>query len=230
LVRGARKSPRPRRRRWLQRRGRLLAGAGLGIAAGAAAAIAGASPPAAALTGWNLGALVYLALSWRLFLRAREAEVRRRAAEEDESRGGVLALVIAAMVASVAAIVWLLMTSRSAAAIERQAAPAMAVATLVISWLTLQTVFVLHYAHRHFAAEERKGEEGGFGFPGEPARTYQDFVYLSFCIGATFQVSDPEVRRSSLRNLVAAHSAIAYFYNTAILALGINIVAGLIGR
>jgi uncharacterized membrane protein len=107
----------------------------------------------------------------------------------------------------------------------------MAVATLISSWLAMQTIFVLHYAHRHFAGPATNGSvAGGFEFAGEPARTYQDFVYLSFGIGAAFQVSDVGVRRTELRNLVAAHSAIAYFYNTAILALGINIVAGLIGR
>lgn len=212
------------------RRGRLLIGLAAGLLASGAASLAGASLPTAGLAGWNLGAAIYIVLSWRLFLRAEEAEVRKRAAEEDETRGAILVMVVAAVAASLAAIVWLLATVRSASPLERETAPAMAILTLVVSWLAMQTIFVLHYAHRHFAAPERDGSARGFGFPGEPARTYRDFIYLSFCIGATFQVSDPEVRRSALRNLVAAHSALAYFYNTAILALGINIVAGLIGR
>jgi uncharacterized membrane protein len=214
------------------RRLRFLVGGLTGAAAGIGAAAIGASPPSVALTCWNLGALVYLALTWRLLLSAGEDEVRKRAAEEDETRFGILVIVIGAIVASLAAIVMLLMQVKSGAGgLERAVAPALAVVTLVVSWLMLQTVFVLHYAHRHFADRNRDGShDGGFDFPGEPARTYRDFVYLSLCIGATFQVSDPDVTRSSLRNLVAAHSAVAYFYNTAILALGINIVAGLIGH
>jgi uncharacterized membrane protein len=213
------------------RRGRLLAGLGAGLLAGAAAALAGASPPAMGLAAWNVGALVYVWLSWRLFLRAGEEEVRRRAAEADETRGAILAMVVAAIVASLAAIVWLLMTAKSAAPLERDGAPAVAILTLVVSWFTMQTIFVLHYAHRHFADPEADGSiVGGFKFAGEPAKSYRDFIYLSLGIGAAFQVSDIGVTRSELRNLVAAHSALAYFYNTAILALGINIVAGLTGR
>lgn len=213
------------------RRFRLLIGAVCGAAAGIAFRLAGGSDPTAFLAGWNLGAAVYLALSWRLILSADEAEVRRRAAEEDETRFGVVAIVVAAIVASLAAIVMMLMRTKTGEGWERAVAPGLAFLTLVASWLVMQTVFVMHYAHRHFGDRDRDGAgDGGFEFPGEPASTYRDFVYLSLCIGATFQVSDPQVMRSKLRNLVAAHSAMAYFYNTAILALGINIVAGLIGR
>lgn len=215
----------------MARRGRLLLGAVIGLATGAVAALAGASPPAASLAGWNIGSLVYVGLSWRLFLRAGEEEVRRRAAEEDETRSAILLMVVAAVVASLAAIVWLLVTAKSASPLERDAAPAMAVVTLVVSWFAMQTIFVLHYAHRHFADPEADGTiAGGFKFAGQPAKSYQDFIYLSLGIGAAFQVSDIGVTRPELRNLVAAHSALAYFYNTAILALGINIVAGLVGR
>ena len=56
-----------------------------------------------------------------------------------------------------------------------------------------------------------------------------DFAYLAFSVGATFQVSDNSVLTLPLRKLVTAHAATAYFYNTAILALGINIIASLIG-
>ena len=57
-----------------------------------------------------------------------------------------------------------------------------------------------------------------------------DFVYLAFCVGATAQISDPSVATTRLRNLVTTHAAIAFFYNTTVLALGINILAGLIGH
>lgn len=213
------------------RRARFLTGAGLALVAGLGAAAAGASPPGAALVGWNLGALAYVALSWRLFLHAEEADVRMRAAEQDETRSAIFVMVVAAVIASLAAIVWLLATAKSATPPERSMAPLVAVVTLVISWVAMQTIFVLHYAHRHFADPEADGTiVGGFKFAGDPATTYRDFIYLSFGIGAAFQVSDIGVTRSDLRNLVAAHSALAYFYNTAILALGINIVASLIGR
>jgi uncharacterized membrane protein len=55
-----------------------------------------------------------------------------------------------------------------------------------------------------------------------------DFVYLAICVGATAQVSDPTVTSIRLRNLVTAHAVTAFFYNTAVLALGINILASLL--
>lgn len=227
MVRSPRQPAAPSRRSWVVRRWRLLIGTVVAFACSGAAGLGGMSPATATIVGWNLGAIVYLSMSWRLILSADETEVRKRAAEEDESKVGLLTIFIAAIVASLVAIVIMLMRVRQVQGLERVIAPMLAALTLVVSWLVMQTVFILHYAHRHFA--HRAGEDG-FKFPGEPARTYRDFAYLSLCIGATFQVSDPEVTRSSLRNLVAVHSASAYFYNTAILALGINIVAGLIGR
>jgi uncharacterized membrane protein len=176
------------------------------------------------LMGWVVGASIFLGLTWRLILKADEAEVRARAAEEDEPGPVLLLIVLAAVLAGLVAIVVALIEARAATAFAKALIAGLAGATLILSWVMLQTVFVIHYAHRHFATGEK-----GFGFPGEPAKTYLDFVYLSFCIGATFQVSDNTVNTSALRNLITAHAAVAYLFNTAILALGINIIAGLVG-
>ncbi|NGM50658.1 DUF1345 domain-containing protein [Caulobacter sp. 602-2] len=177
------------------------------------------------LIGWDVGAAIYGILLWRLFLTADEATLRAKAAEEDEGRSLILLIVLSAIAASLAAVVAAMIGARSQAAFARNLTAACAGVTLVLSWIVLHSVFVLHYAHRHFGGGAGKG---GFGFPGEPARTYKDFVYLAFSIGATFQVSDNDVRTGALRNLVTAHAVTAYFYNTAILALGINIIAGVV--
>jgi uncharacterized membrane protein len=150
--------------------------------------------------------------------------VRGRAAAEDEPGPVILLIVLAAVLASFIAIIVALIEVRAASGFDKALIAGLAGSTLVLSWVMLQTVFVIHYAHRHFASGER-----GFGFPGEPASTYLDFVYLSFCIGATFQVSDNTVSTAALRNLITAHAAVAYLFNTAILVLGINIIAGLVG-
>jgi uncharacterized membrane protein len=205
----------------------------LAVAAGGAAAATapslGAPPADRLLIGWVVGAGLYVALLWRLFLTAREAEVRGRAAREDESRWGLLAVVLSLIVASLVAIVAALIDGRGGSVTSRVITGALAAATLIISWATLQSVFVLHYAHRYFGDKDQDGAvDKGFLFPGEPASTYMDFAYLSFCIGATFQVSDTSVMTARLRQLITGHAAIAYFYNTAILALGINIIGSLV--
>lgn len=201
---------------------------GAGVVAGAAGWFGtrwlgwpGATP---LLVAWVSGAGVFLGLSWRLFLTADEARVRARAALEDEKTPVILLVVLVAVLASLVGIVMAMIESKTGTSFEKGLVATLAGLTLVSSWLVLQTVFVIHYAHRHFGGAKTEV----FGFSGDPPSSYMDFVYLSFCIGATFQVSDMTVNTTRLRNLITAHAAAAYFYNTAILALGINIIAGLV--
>lgn len=210
----------------LWRHWRLAVALLAGLAAWAAARGAPAPVSTHILIGWDLGALVYIALLWRLFLTAKGPDVRRRAAQEDEGPSLLLIIVLAAVIASLGAVIAAMIHARSTSGETRGLTAAFAVLTLILSWTLLQSVFVLHYAHRHFGDGAAKG---GFGFPGEAPTTYRDFIYLAFGVGMTFQVSDNEVRTSRLRNLVIAHAVTAYFYSTAVLALGINIIAGVVG-
>ena len=204
---------------------RLGAGCVAGLAAWAAAFWLQAPKGAHLLLGWDVAAITYLALTWRMFLRAEEAEIRDRAALEDEGRSVLLLIVLAAIVASLGAVVDAMVAARTAQGAAKAFIAVSAGATLILSWLVLQSVFVPHYAHRHFGDGKSKG---GIGFPGEPPTSYMDFVYLAFSVGATFQVSDNTILTSRLRRLVTAHAATAFAYNTAILALGINIIAGVV--
>lgn len=205
---------------------RLAAGLAAGIFAWIAAKCFGAPRGAHLLLAWDCAAIVYLLTTWRLFLTADEAEVRSRAAQEDEGVPVLLLIVLAAILASLGAVVDAMIAAKHAAGAAQAFIATCAGATLVLSWLVLQSAFVLHYAHRHFG--DGKGK-GGIQFPGEPPASYMDFAYLAFSVGATFQVSDNNILTAKLRRLVTAHAAAAYFYNTAILALGINIIASLIG-
>jgi uncharacterized membrane protein len=207
---------------------RLVIGAAIGAAAFSIAKVCGASVTLAALIGWNIAVAVYLALVWWLFLTATEAEVRARCAQHDERKGAILLLILIAVGVSLAAIVSALLSVRQLPVGHKWPVAGLAVLTLVGSWVLLQSVFALHYAHEHFHDIDRRGEGGGIAFPGEPARTYLDFVYLAVCVGATCQVSDPSVTTGRLRNLVTTHAVTAFFYNTAVLALGINILASLL--
>ena len=55
-----------------------------------------------------------------------------------------------------------------------------------------------------------------------------DFVYFSFTIGMTFQVSDVQITDPAMRGLALTHGILSFFYATGILALTVNMVAGLI--
>ncbi|MGI9170144.1 MAG: DUF1345 domain-containing protein [Caulobacteraceae bacterium] len=209
---------------------RLWLGVALGVLAWVLAWGLGVPAPARPLIGWNVGAGAYLAAAWTLFVGAKEAEVRRRAARQDEGPGAILLLVLVAIAASLAGIVAALISVKAETPAVRDLVAALAALTLASSWGVLQSVFLVHYAHRHFQGVEARGEGGGFHFPGDPPATYLDFAYLTVCIGATAQVSDPEVQTTSLRNLITTHAIISFFYNTAVLAVGINLLSGLIGH
>lgn len=205
---------------------RLAAAFPVGIVVWMTANYFGAPRGARLLLAWDSAALAYLVLMWTLFIRSSEAQMRSRAARYDEGVPVLMLIVLAAIAVSLGAVVDAMIVAKDAMSSARALIIGCAGATLVLSWLVLQTVFVLHYAHRYFGAGKDKG---GIEFPGEQPTSYLDFAYLAFSVGATFQVSDNNILTSKLRRLVTAHAAAAYFYNTAVLALGINIIASLVG-
>jgi len=209
---------------------RLLVAVALGLTAFALADVFKAPVSARALIGWNLGAVVYAGSMWSLFVTASESTVRSRASRQDESKGVLTILIVTAILASLAAIVDSLISVKGESAAARNVVTALSAVTLLTSWVVLQSVFVVHYAHRHFEDIKGFGSKAGFIFPGQEPKTYMDFAYLAVCVGATAQISDPSIPTTRLRNLVTAHAVISFFYNTAVLALGINILSGLIGH
>ena len=214
----------------MMNRWRLLMAVAVGVAGWGVARLVGAPVSSRILIGWNLGAFAYVAAMWWLFVTAPAAEVRARAARQDERRGVITALVVVAILASLGAIIDSLVMVKGDSAEARMLVTGLAGLTLITSWVVLQSVFVIHYAHRHFEEIVRGGPKAGFIFPGEPPATYLDFAYLAVCVGATAQISDPSIPSTRLRNLVTAHAVTSFFYNTAVLAVGINILSGLLGH
>jgi uncharacterized membrane protein len=209
---------------------RLLFGAALGLLGGLAIWALGAPARSAVVIGWNLGACAYLAMIWSVYLTATEAQVKARAARFDEPSTVIFVLAGLSIAASLGAVVLALQHPAGESGAWSRAAPGLAALTLVTSWFVVHSLFAAHYAHRHHQAVEARGEKAGFLFPGDPPGDYMDFVYLALCIGATAQVSDPGVQSRALRNLVTAHAVTSFFYNTAVLALGVNILSGLMGH
>jgi uncharacterized membrane protein len=108
---------------------------------------------------------------------------------------------------------------------------AMAITTVVTSWGLIHTMFALRYAHIFYLRnDERTDARGGSGlkFPGESEPDYLDFAYFSFVLGMTCQVSDVQITSRRIRRLALVHGALAFVFNTAILALSINLVSGLL--
>ena len=101
--------------------------------------------------------------------------------------------------------------------------------TVFISWTTLHVIYAVHYAHIYYDPTERKDDgkvRGGLEFPGTKEPDYWDFVYFSFVVGMTCQVSDVQITARHLRHLATAHGVVSFFYNTVVVALAVNVVAG----
>jgi uncharacterized membrane protein len=224
----------PARPSLFQRRWRLILAGAVGAGVGWSAHLFALPPGLSSLMGWNGACVAYLVPTlWSLF-RDDEAAVRRRACIEDEGQNVTSAIVLSAVVASLGGTVLALQESKALSVHAHYGppwAPIFSVSTLILGWVILQTVFTLRYAHRYFGDGDRDGEaDGGVKFPGEAPTTYHDFIYMAVCVGATAQVSDFNITTSGFRRLVTLHAVLAFFFNTMVLALGINILATVIGQ
>lgn len=176
------------------------------------------------LVGWDVGITLYLIAAYQLMATSDEKRMRRWAALEDEGRFGILVLTVAAALASLGAIIALLGSSHGGG--RDPAKLGLATLTILLSWTFIHTIFALHYAHEYYG--ERGGKKSGLNFPGDEQPDYWDFVYFSFVIGMTSQVSDVAAVTKPVRRTVAAHGIVSFLFNAALLALTVNIAAGVI--
>ncbi len=175
------------------------------------------------LIGWDVFIACYLLLAYTLILRGGVRYVRRNAVMQDDGRFLILLVTAIGAFASIAAIVFEL-----GAAHRGGPQLLLATVTIALSWAMVHTTFALHYAHDYY----RGAKPGGLAFPGADANgeepDYWDFVYFSFVIGMTAQVSDVGVTDKTIRRTATAHGIISFIFNTALLALMVNIAASAI--
>jgi uncharacterized membrane protein len=179
---------------------------------------------------WDVGMLVFLISTWVLMGRAKPKTMRRNAQSQDEGRLVILSLILAAACASILAIAFILKETKGKEMPVMIPHVALAVLTIVGSWLLVHTIFAIHYAHEYYKDHkiQTHSEAGGLNFPTDSEPDYADFLYFSFVIGMTSQTSDVEITSRSLRRLSLIHSILSFFFNTAVVAMSINIIAGLI--
>ena len=183
------------------------------------------------LIAFDGSAMVFLTAVWIMMVSATLEGMRRRAEFEDEGRYTVLILSAAAAIAILLTIVSELHGLKNLPSRLAGLHVALAAWTILLSWVFMNTIFALHYAHGYYGDADPSSDykpTAGLVFPGRPEPDYWDFLYFSFVVGMTFQVSDVEIENHSLRRDVLAHGVLAFFFNVIILALTINIVAGLI--
>ena len=181
------------------------------------------APPA----GWLVTAIIYLAWTWALIRHMTAAQTREHACrrhEQDATRGWSHAIMLLASIASLAGVGYLLLaeTSKSGDVI----AAAVGALSVVASWFSVHTVFMLRYARLFYSGEE-DGIDFNQGHDPKSQPTYRDFAYLAFTIGMTYQVSDTNIKARNIRATALGHAMLSFLLGAIILAVTINLVVGL---
>jgi len=182
-----------------------------------------------ALCAWDIGVLAFLILVGALCYTEPPGEMPAQAAAQQEGEWTIFAITLAVVVASFAAIVGEFSGTKDLPRAQRSLHIALVALTLFISWLMTHVSFALRYAHEYYTISPGRAEvDGGLQFPGEPTPDYLDFMYFALVLGMTFQVSDVQITSRKFRRLAAVHGLLGFLFNTVIIALTVNIAAGLL--
>lgn len=176
---------------------------------------------------WNAFALFFILTSWTVFFTRSAKQMRLRAPQEDGSRIFVFLLIVVSSFACMFAVLLLVLSGD-------ELTPGItyvpvAIVSMLFSWVLVHTTFCFHYTHLYYSddPDNPQTHAGGFEFPNEKEPDFLDFAYFSFIIGMTFQVSDVSVSSRRLRRLTLLHSLLSFCLNTFVVALVINLIAGL---
>jgi uncharacterized membrane protein len=179
-----------------------------------------------AIVAWNLGAILYLLLAMKMMFWSSHEHMRARALLQDEGNTVVLLMVVLAALMCIGAIVAELAVVKNLQGQLRYAHIALAALTIASSWAFTQTMFALHYAHDYYVSAIQ-GEHGGLDFPGGQPPDYGDFLYFACVIGTSGQTADVSFTSRKMRRTGTLHCVLAFFFNTTLVALTINIASGL---
>ena len=177
-----------------------------------AAVLVGWTATAAVLVGWILG------VTWP----KDGAATATLATREDDSRAASDVVLISAAVGSLAAVGLGLVKGAAVHGAGEAALTALALLSIILSWAVIQAVFTLRYARLYYS------EGGGIDFNEDDQPDYHDFAYLAVTLGMTYQVSDTNLTTKALRRTALRHALLSYLFGTVIVAVAINVVAGLV--
>jgi uncharacterized membrane protein len=187
-----------------------------------------ADSPLKPALAWMATVIAYLIPTLMMIHNPDKGRIRQRAKAIDMSLWEIVAGILLASAFSLFAVAGVILGAKVLSGAEHAIHLGIGILTIVLSWFMLHVIYAVHYAHVYYDPAERKDSNlrGGVAFPQTKEPDYWDFVYFSFVIGMTCQVSDVPVTERHFRHLVSAHGIISFFYNTVVVALAVNIAAG----
>lgn len=186
-------------------------------------------PSTRALLAWDSGVILFcVSMLWVMF-RSDDCDMRARAAVQDEGQHVILGLVLVAALFSIGAIAKELSLAKADHEPVKLLRIGLAFATVIASWFLVQLIFALHYAHEYYSPDDKAadGIAKGLVFPDDDTPDYWDFLYFAVVIGVASQTADVSFKTKALRRIGTVHGVIAFTFNTVVLALTINLLAGL---
>ncbi len=195
---------------------------GLGLAYGAD----GLRWSTCAILGWDAACVSFIGLALHMMRGRAPDDIRRVAVTQDEGQGFILGLVSLAAAASLYAVAAELAHGKTEHGAPLALHVGLAFATVALSWFMVQLIYALHYAHEYYAPG---GNAGGLLFPGDEPPDYWDFVHFAVVIGAAGQTADIQFTSKAIRRVGTVHTILAFAFNTVVVALTINLLAGLFG-
>jgi uncharacterized membrane protein len=182
------------------------------------------------ILAWDIGVLVFLALSVQLFATASADQMPAAAEAQQEGEWTIFWITLAVVIVSFVAVSSEFSAIKSTASERRGWVVALVAVTLFLSWLMTHVTFAFRYAHEFYARDAGGPDvDRGLDFPHEKEPDYLDFLYFALVIGMTFQVSDVQITSRKLRRVAALHGLLSFLFNTVIVAFTVNIAAGLTG-
>lgn len=187
------------------------------------------APHTRAILAWNGGVLLFAIASIVRFSTAKPEHMPAYAAAQEEGEWTIFSLTIAGVAFSFAAILGEFSSIGQHAKELALLKLVLVVTTLLASWLMTHLTFAYRYAHEFYAITPgNRTVDAGLEFPNEPHPDYWDFLYFSLVLGMTFQVSDVQITSRKMRRLAMVHGFLSFLFNTVILALSVNLAAGLL--
>lgn len=173
------------------------------------------------LVFWDVTAFIASVALWLSVHKLDAEHTKAHATVADPSRGIVDAVLIFASVASLAGVFVLAIEAKHVHGAQQALDIGLGIVSVVVSWALVHLTHMLRYADLYF-----KGN-GAINFNSDEPPTYQDFAYVAFTIGMTYQVSDTNLKTAEIRTVARQHAVISYIFGTAIIATVVNTIAGL---